>query len=123
MMSDEQPQPSATSLFESETLELSWRYAYRPEFVPLLVDYLGARPKMKVLEVGCGTGYLARLLARSLDDVHIVGLDPDRQLLNAARQLLEREGHTHSVKFWQGDAYRLPFLDETFDMVTSQTLL
>ena len=123
MMSDEQPQPSATNLFESETLELSWRYAYRPEFVPLLIDYLGARPKMNVLEVGCGTGYLARLLARSLNDVHIVGLDPDRQLLDVARRLLEREELTHNVQFWQGDAYRLPFPDESFDMVTSQTLL
>ena len=123
MMSDEQPQPSAASLFESETLEFSWRYAYRPEFVPLLIDYLGARPKMNVLEVGCGTGYLARLLARSLNDVHIVGLDPDRQLLDVARRLLEREELTRNVQFWQGDAYRLPFPDESFDMVTSQTLL
>ena len=29
--------------FKGENLELTWRYAYRPEFVPLLLDYLGVQ--------------------------------------------------------------------------------
>ena len=112
-----------TGFFEGERLELTWRYAYRSEFVPLLMDYLGARPGMRILDVGCGTGFLARLLAQTLDDVQVVGLDADEKMLDLARQMLAREGLAGRVELRQGDAYQLPFPDETFDLVTSQTLL
>ena len=112
-----------TGFFEGERLELTWRYAYRPEFVPLLMGYLGARPGMRILDVGCGTGFLARLLARTLDDVQVVGLEADEKMLDHAHQLLAREGLTERVGLRRGDAYRLPFPDGTFDLVTSQTLL
>jgi len=112
-----------TSYFEGERLELSWRYAYRPEFVPLLMEYLGARPGMRIMDVGCGSGFLARLLARSLDDVQVVGLDVDEKMLGLARQMLEQEGLTDQVELRKGNAYELPIPDGTFDLVTSQTLL
>ena len=123
MTSDTESRALVTGYFEGENLELGWRYAYRPEFVPLLLDYLGAQPGMNVLEVGCGTGFLARLMARTLDDLHVIGVDPDRQMLNDAQRILGREGLVSRVQFSQGDAYSLPFPDQTFDLVTSQTLL
>ncbi len=118
-----QPPSPVTGYFEGERLELSWRYLYRPEFIPLLIDYLGARPGMRILDVGCGTGFLARLLARTLDDVRVIGLDADTKLLNLARQMVEREGLTSQVELQQGNAYQTPYPAETFDLVTSQTLL
>lgn len=118
-----QPPTPVTGYWEAESLELGWRHTYRPEFVPLLMDYLGAGPGMRILDVGCGTGFLARLLARTLDDVQVVGLDADEKMLDLARHMLEREGLTDRVELQQGDAYQLPFSDETFDLVTSQTLL
>lgn len=123
MTSDPQFQSPVTGYFEGENLELGWRYAYRPEFVPLLLDYLGAQPGMNVLEVGCGTGFLTRLMARTLDDLNVIGVEPDRQMLNDARRIVEREGLVERVQFSQGDAYSLPFPDRAFDLVTSQTLL
>ncbi len=112
-----------TGFFEGERLELTWRYAYRPEFVPLLMEYLGAQAGMRILEVGCGTGFLARLLARTLEDVQVTGVEVDGQMLDLACQMLAREGLADRVALRQGDAYRLPFPDETFDLVTSHTLL
>ena len=121
--SDSKDQTNITGFFDEESLELSWRYAYRPEFIPLLLDYLGARAGMNILDVGCGSGFLSRLLARPLDNVTVVGIDPDGQLLDAAQDLLGREALPTEIQLGQGDAYRLPFPDETFDLVTSQTLL
>ena len=109
--------------FEGDWMELSSRYAYRPEYLPLLVDYLGVAPGMRVLEVGCGTGFLARLLARTLDGLQIIGLDADDHLLDLARPLIARDLVSLQVELCEGDAYHLPFSDETFDLVTSQTLL
>ena len=121
--SDSENQPNVTGFFDEERLELSWRYAYRPEFISLLLDYLGARAGANVLDVGCGSGFLSRLLARHLDNVTVTGIDPDGQLLYAAQSLLERETLPTKIQLGQGDAYRLPFPDGTFDLVTSQTLL
>lgn len=118
-----QPPPPVTGFFEGERLELTWRYAYRPEFIPLLMDYLGARPGMSILDTGCGTGFLARLLARTLAGVQVVGLEVDEKMLALAHQMLEREGLTTQVELREGDAYQIPYPDETFDLATSHSLL
>ena len=112
-----------TGYFDAEQSERGWRYAYRPEFIPLLVDYVGARPGMRILDVGCGTGSFARLLARSVDDVRVVGVDPDEKMLDLGRQMLEREQLNGRIELTKGDAYEQPFPDETFDLVTSHKLL
>ena len=114
---------TVTGYFDGEKMERGWRYAYRPEFVPLLMEYLGVRPGLRILEVGCGTGFLARLIACSVDDVRVIGVDPDEKMLELGRQFLEREELTDRIELRQGDAYDLPFSDGTFDLATSQTLL
>lgn len=70
--------------FRGDQLELGLRYAYSPEFVPLFMDYLGARPHSRILEVGTGTAFLARLLARKLDGVQVTGLDTDANMFELA---------------------------------------
>jgi ubiquinone/menaquinone biosynthesis C-methylase UbiE len=121
-----EPTPSPTPVtgyFEGERLELNWRYAYRPEFVPLLIDYLGAQSDTHILDVGCGTGFLARLLAHTLDSCQVVGLEADEALLNLGRQMVDKEGLADQVTLKHGDAYQIPFPADSFDMVTSHTLL
>ncbi|GAB3028501.1 class I SAM-dependent methyltransferase [Natronobiforma cellulositropha] len=67
----------------------------------------------RVLDVGCGTGELTRVLeAESPGDV--VGCDADRRLLEHAAS------HVPAVA---GDATRLPFADDAVDLVVCQALL
>lgn len=109
--------------FEGERLELLWRYAYSPEFIPLLLDYIGIKPGMHVLDVGCGSAFLSRLLAKHVDDIRVVGIEYDEELISIAQALVERDGLADKIEIRKGDAYDLPFPDETFDLVTSHTLL
>jgi demethylmenaquinone methyltransferase/2-methoxy-6-polyprenyl-1,4-benzoquinol methylase len=109
--------------FKGDRLELGLRYAYRPDYVPLLMNYLGAKPHSRILEVGTGTAFLARLLARELDDVQVTGLDTDADMLELAGKMVEREGLARQITFVQGDTIQLPFPDNSFDLATSQRLL
>lgn len=40
----------------------------------------------KVLDIGCGTGHVTLAIARRYDPTHILGVELDERLVNAARQ-------------------------------------
>ena len=79
----------------------------------------GAR---RVLDVGCGSGSMARLIARSFPDVEVVGVDLREQYLGYARARAREEG-IHNLVFERGDVFALPFADASFDLVWSKYLL
>jgi SAM-dependent methyltransferase len=57
---------------------------YRPAPAPEFLDELVALAPAKVLDVGCGTGKVAReLLARGLD---VLGVEPDERMAGIARE-------------------------------------
>jgi demethylmenaquinone methyltransferase/2-methoxy-6-polyprenyl-1,4-benzoquinol methylase len=71
-------------------------------------------PDDRVLDVGCGTGFATEGLLEHTDDVH--GLD---QSIHQMRKAFEKFGKRDRVKFYRGDAERLPFRDDSFDVVWS----
>lgn len=113
----------AAGCFAGDRLELVWRYAYRKEFIPLLLDYLGARTGLRILDTGCGTAYLSRLLATHLSGVQIAGIDADAEMLRQGSELLQRAGLTDHIELFRANGYNIPFPDHTFDLTTSQTFL
>lgn len=69
-------------------------------------------PDPSVLEVGCGSGYYSEILAHLLDrPVRYSGLDFSRAMVNVASR------HYPSSLWVNGDATRLPFGDDTYDIV------
>jgi ubiquinone/menaquinone biosynthesis C-methylase UbiE len=75
---------------------------------------LSVRPTDRVLDVGCGTGALLRQLAHTYPQAHLVGVDPVPAMLAVARRRLPT-----SVELHEGWAERLPYDDESFDVVVS----
>lgn len=76
---------------------------------------LSLEDRGRVLDVGCGTGELTRVLARETAGT-VVGADADTGLLGVAR---EQTG----LPMISADATRLPFPDDAFDLVVCQALL
>jgi ubiquinone/menaquinone biosynthesis C-methylase UbiE len=76
-------------------------------------------PDAQVLEVGCGTGVLTRMLARLPRVAALVATDAAPALLERARELTDAS----NVRFQQADGRCLPFEDEQFDVVVFDSVL
>jgi ubiquinone/menaquinone biosynthesis C-methylase UbiE len=76
-----------------------------------------ARPQLGdlALDVATGTGHVALALAPHVRRVY--GLDLTREMLDQARRVAG-ERDVMNVEWVIGDAVRLPFADETFDLYT-----
>ncbi|NOT42453.1 MAG: class I SAM-dependent methyltransferase [Alphaproteobacteria bacterium] len=85
---------------------------------PLFVKQIDPRPSERILDVGCGTGTLAVLLKRRMPSCEIVGLDPDPQILELAREKARSAGV--AIDFRQGFARDANTLGGTgYDKVVS----
>ncbi len=72
---------------------------------------------LRVLDVGCGTGYTTAGILQNGDIREVVGLDMNSvQLRRAAKNLSGKNGRASLSK---GDAENLPFGDAVFDFVVS----
>lgn len=76
----------------------------------------GLRPGERVLDAGCGTGYLAAGLRRARPDLDVVGTDLSAGMLAKARD-------AGAAPVLQADAERLPFADGSFDVVAARGVL
>jgi len=88
------------------------------QWAPVIADAAGILSGQRVLDVGCGTGILAREVAvRTGSGGRVVGIDPSPGMLAVARQLAP------AVEWREGLAESLPFRDQSFDAVVSQFAL
>lgn len=74
--------------------------------------------KIKILDVGCGSGFFTILLAKQ--GYEVVGTDLTPEMIERSRELAKEEGV--DCKFEIMDAENLEFPDETFDAVISRNL-
>ena len=82
-----------------------------------LVQRLGIRKGMKVLDLGCGDGTTALPEAKLGADV--TGIDIARNLVEAGNRRAAKQGLSN-LKFQEGDASNLEQLpDKVFDLVVS----
>lgn len=69
----------------------------------------------RVLDVACGTGDLALVIARTTG-AHVIGTDFCRPMLEIAARKAATEASL--IPFVEGDALKLPFTDDSFDAVS-----
>ncbi len=84
--------------------------------------HLPISPTDRVLDVGCGSGSMSRLIARSFPKAEVTGVDVREQYLDFARQRAQEE-NIRNLTLRRGDVFALPFPDATFDVVWTKYLL
>jgi SAM-dependent methyltransferase len=88
------------------------------QWAPCVADAARLTSADRVLDVGCGTGVLARAAAdRVAAAGQVTGLDRNDGMLVVARRLQPQ------IDWRQGDAIQLPFADGSYDVVMSQFAL
>jgi len=106
----------------AETYE---RYFVPAMFVPwaeILLRHAAPRAGERVLDVGCGTGIVARRAAPLLGPRgRLVALDANAAMLAVARGLPPTSGA--AIEWTEGSAQKLPFEDAALDLVLCQHAL
>jgi ubiquinone/menaquinone biosynthesis C-methylase UbiE len=81
-----------------------------------------ANPRLKLLDVGAGSGTISVSFAQLIPDGHVTGIDVNPAIVARARTVAETAG-VKNIEFHEGDVYKLPFADETFDVAFCHQVL
>lgn len=101
---------SIGTLYSSRCLRFS------DQFQDKYIDAFAIDDKKKILEIGCGPGALAKSLSRWYPNAQIFGMDRDSNFIHFASQ------QAPHINFLEGDATKLPFENEYFDVTISNTV-
>lgn len=121
------PATTGQQRWEGWQLKGSSAEAYERYLVPAatsrwaahLIDLAAPRPDERVLDVGCGTGIVARGVAPLVGEHgSVTGIDVNPDMLAVARRVSATS--RPAIDWREGDAAALPFDDASFDVVFSQ---
>ena len=80
------------------------------------------KPDMHILDVGCGPGSITVDLATKVPQGKVIGMEPISDPFEEAHKLAAVRT-VENVSFEVGDARRIPFPDQTFDVVHAHQVL
>lgn len=81
----------------------------------------GAQSGDRVLDIGCGPGYFARMLAQTVGPKgSVVGIDAAPEMIDYARR---KAGSLPNCRFESGAAESLAFPDASYDVVVSSLMM
>ena len=114
-------------IHSEEYIEDSRFQWWNPDYLDLLIKRFALREAKSILEVGTGLGHWSRpLLKRIPTEWTFHGLDKEQHWVDKSLAAFAAEFpdvHPSRFDFRQGDAHSLPYSDESFDLVTCQTVL
>ncbi|CAG8971192.1 hypothetical protein HYALB_00010565 [Hymenoscyphus albidus] len=101
-----------------------WRTAQNSAsyLLPKINSMSEQNSKLKLLDVGAGSGSISATLAQLIPDGHITAIDINPDILPLARAVAEMVGVTN-INFEQGDAHKLSYADESFDITICHQIL
>jgi ubiquinone/menaquinone biosynthesis C-methylase UbiE len=85
---------------------------------PLFLRFAGIEDGQRILDVGCGTGVLARAALAMGENIRVVGVDPVETFISFARETAGPR-----AEFEIGSVDALPFADGAFDAVLGLLVL
>lgn len=110
--------------YRKELLIEQRKHLWLPDTIEKLAKWFGLKCGMKVVDVGCGLGYLGYLYWQYFGKGGCyIGLDISHKLMKDAREESKNWAKNGDAYFYAGNAYNLPFTDNFTDCVMCQALL
>jgi ubiquinone/menaquinone biosynthesis C-methylase UbiE len=98
------------------------QFRFPDSFKPLETALAEVSSPRRALDLGTGTGSAAFLVARRFPNAEVVGADLAAEMIAEAKRKTPPE-LADRVRFEQLDAERLPYPDESFDLVTLANMI
>ena len=96
----------------------------KPWIGQLYTRFLGLRPGIIIIDVGCGTGDFTRYLARlNPGKCQMIGVDARAASIKAAQAETKKAGLSKGIVFRVGDVNKLPLDKDYADLTCCRTLL
>ena len=84
-----------------------------------LVSEINIPDKGKILDIACGTGEIGlKILQKINTGINVYGLDFSIKMLELAKEKIKKDGKEKLLHLSAGNAFYLPFKDNTFDAVS-----
>ena len=100
-----------------------WEQWLKPSyrcFNRLFLKKSGVKAGSKVLDLGCGAGYVAELVSKRIgSEGSLLGIDKAQEMIDVATRRV-KEFRLTNVSFQTCDMSRLPFEDASFDVATAR---
>lgn len=87
-----------------------------------ILNTINSKPGMKILDLGCGSGYLTFPIAKRNENAYVVGLDIVTNTLERNTEKAQ-EMDIKNLKFISYDGITFPFEDNSFDLVVTRYAL
>lgn len=86
------------------------------------LQHLDARPGDVVLDLGCGSGSMSRMMAAAFPEAQVTGIDLRATYLDFAKARADQET-LPNLNFRQADIFDLPYPDASVDVVWTKYVL
>lgn len=112
-----------TLRFEDKYLEDSRKFMVTQNQLEFLYKFIGLKNGMIVADLGCGTGFFTRQIAKLLKNTgKVMGIDINPKLIKCAKLISQSESLINT-DFIQANALNLQFPENSFDLTTCHFLL
>lgn len=91
------------------------------DFFPFFLSQIGNVQNKSILEIGSGNGYLSCWLAKK--GAWVAGIDVSQKFVQLANQTASQNQVSDSTLFQVAVAEKLPFEDNTFDLIVGNQIL
>ena len=81
------------------------------------------KEKVSVLEIGCGTARMAIQGCQKLKNIKVVGVDLSDNMIEIGKTNIEEADLSDRISLVKADAKKLPFEDNSFDLVVCANML